>query len=1012
MLTALRLEYMAVRAHLTDPERLDHDDGGGMIVEVGAVEGVPWRIAVAWIGPGTLGAAALTERINSWLKPDALFVTGVAGGLKDDIDIGDVVVATKVVDYSGGKESTEGFHGHAHTWDTALRLQQTAHFALLTDDWMQRVPAGHRPATAPNVHFKPIAAGNVVLNASDSPTARRLRKHYQDAAAIEMEGSGAAHAAHLSERLPILIIRGISDRADGTKGPDSDRHTQPLAARHAAAATIATIAQLPPPGRSNESGNGDPGDVDNSHKSHGVHRSQGLHNSQFPAPATPPSKPESRALDALRRAAKAHLDEDFDRHKLGQPAPIPVSWSCVKPPYRPSAVSADDARFPARGSVTQLPELLRTFPRDRRQLVVLGAPGAGKSILARLLAWELLSAWRPGHPVPIVLSLSSWRPTVELQDWMAQRAVSLVPALGRLRRRMRRNLAGNMISDGLIMPILDGLDELPEALRVLATKAIDRAIGKRIPLVVTCRATEYDAGKGSGHEFTSAAVVKLEEVNVDQAITYLKGPNKDVGRWKKVFAALSTQPDAAVSRAFRSPLMLYLAREVYRPPSSTPGELLTVQSVAEIETHLLKKYLPAIYDDHPRFSPVKAKRYLSLIADQVRRDETRDFGWWQLSFPGVAVLVGLLFGAAWGWLFHVLQGSFMAALIGVTTGMVGFVFHRGIRKDLEQVYITEDGLHRPGSSLFRYFRIGCLSGATAAGATALATGALLVWVGADPTVAWYYARIFGLVSGSATLLSSAWGVYFLSHLWFWVTGRLPRSLTAFLRDAHRLGVLREAGTVYQFRHARLEDHLSDSPMQGARSAYTPKLSVGRRTASLLPFVPSFAQFIVPALSVAIVYVMYIASQVGNPWHVAEGEEPRARSEPAVCSGDFTSCPPLVRYTWSLPAGSSRHAVLESSRDEQSVVSWNGIVSADGCDGAAVEVTLSLGDGSPTSFTLSSGSKWDADEHSTRVRFGERPPSVTFRRVDDRPCNVSVEWVDPSFEEDLIATVRNRLNASV
>jgi hypothetical protein len=30
----------------------------------------------------------------------------------------------------------------------------------------------------------------------------------------------------------------------------------------------------------------------------------------------------------------------------------------------------------------------------------------------------------------------------------------------------------------------------------------------------------------------------------------------------------------------------------------------------------------------------------------------------------------------------------------------------------------------------------------------------------------------------------------------------------FLGDAHRRGVLRQAGAVYQFRHARLQDHLA------------------------------------------------------------------------------------------------------------------------------------------------------------------------------------------------------------
>jgi len=42
-------------------------------------------------------------------------------------------------------------------------------------------------------------------------------------------------------------------------------------------------------------------------------------------------------------------------------------------------------------------------------------------------------------------------------------------------------------------------------------------------------------------------------------------------------------------------------------------------------------------------------------------------------------------------------------------------------------------------------------------------------------------------------------------------GRLPYHLLAFLDDAHRLGLLRVVGPVYQFRHGELQDHLTSQP---------------------------------------------------------------------------------------------------------------------------------------------------------------------------------------------------------
>jgi hypothetical protein len=47
-------------------------------------------------------------------------------------------------------------------------------------------------------------------------------------------------------------------------------------------------------------------------------------------------------------------------------------------------------------------------------------------------------------------------------------------------------------------------------------------------------------------------------------------------------------------------------------------------------------------------------------------------------------------------------------------------------------------------------------------------------------------------------------------------GRLPGNFIVFLDDAHRLGLLRAVGTVYQFRHAEFQDHLARVDTTGGR----------------------------------------------------------------------------------------------------------------------------------------------------------------------------------------------------
>jgi hypothetical protein len=56
--------------------------------------------------------------------------------------------------------------------------------------------------------------------------------------------------------------------------------------------------------------------------------------------------------------------------------------------------------------------------------------------------------------------------------------------------------------------------------------------------------------------------------------------------------------------------------------------------------------------------------------------------------------------------------------------------------------------------------------------------------------------------------ATAWARWMvLSRIYLPLTGRLPWPVMTFLDDAYQRGVLRQVGAVYQFRHARLQDHL-------------------------------------------------------------------------------------------------------------------------------------------------------------------------------------------------------------
>ncbi|MEV0161656.1 hypothetical protein [Nonomuraea fuscirosea] len=66
----------------------------------------------------------------------------------------------------------------------------------------------------------------------------------------------------------------------------------------------------------------------------------------------------------------------------------------------------------------------------------------------------------------------------------------------------------------------------------------------------------------------------------------------------------------------------------------------------------------------------------------------------------------------------------------------------------------------------------------------------------------------GLVVALAGGLASSSVVYLITLTCLSVRRRTPIRLMAFLQDAHRLGLLRQTGAVYQFRHIDLQKRLA------------------------------------------------------------------------------------------------------------------------------------------------------------------------------------------------------------
>ncbi|WP_199331021.1 MULTISPECIES: SUMF1/EgtB/PvdO family nonheme iron enzyme [unclassified Calothrix] len=237
ILTAISVEYEAVRTHLTNLVEVKHPQG--TIYERGKFEA--WEVGIAEIGAGNTGASFAAERAINFFHPDVILFVGVAGGIKD-VQLGDVVAATKVYGYESGKVEVT-FKPRPDVGLSTYDLTERARVEARKTDWLQRVEFTANPS--PRVLVAPIAAGEKVIASTQSSIWQFLRDNYNDAVAVEMEGRGLLEAAHANRQVSALIIRGISDLIDGKSAADA-AGSQEIAACHASAFAFEILAKLNP----------------------------------------------------------------------------------------------------------------------------------------------------------------------------------------------------------------------------------------------------------------------------------------------------------------------------------------------------------------------------------------------------------------------------------------------------------------------------------------------------------------------------------------------------------------------------------------------------------------------------------------------------------------------------------------------------------------------------------------------------------------------------------------------
>jgi len=243
-----------------------------------------------------------------------------------------------------------------------------------------------------------------------------------------------------------------------------------------------------------------------------------------------------------------------------------------------------------------------------RSLLILGAPGSGKTTMLLELARGLIARAREDitQPIPMVFNLASWTEKLTLADWLAQELNNLYS--------VPRKTAPDWVKGNKLLLLLDGLDEVRQDNRAKCVEAINafRKQNGLTSLAVCSRSQDYADLKA---KLAFEGAIEVQPLTQEQIAEFFNHFGEKMAGIKQAF-----KKDKALREMAETPLFLSIMLMAYQDKQSV--DILFLGDEKARRKHLFDTYIEHMFERSKRSKDEMYKkqdvlRWLSWLAQKM-----------------------------------------------------------------------------------------------------------------------------------------------------------------------------------------------------------------------------------------------------------------------------------------------------------------------------------------------------------------------------------------------------------